>query len=90
MFSVLKSDSTLFQLAYDDICLDLGEDPPNKGSPEHYEHVWQLCKTHLQSTGIGPEPKRGRWWAIEALARHQRPLRSMTLMLLVFVGFRRG
>ena len=90
MFRLLDENSELFDFFYDHICEDLSEFPMDKGSPEHYTKVWELCRKHLTSAGVGHAPKNSRWWAVETLARAQRHLRSMTLMLLIFVGYRRG
>ena len=89
MFKELGCDSLLFNYFYDDICQDLQESAPDVGTPGRYERPWERCKALLRSASKGHAAKVSRWWTIEVTGREQRPLRSMTLMLLVWIGFRR-
>ena len=43
----------------------------------------------VDNATVGHDAKNSRWWYIETLSRKQRPLRGMTKMLLVYIGFRR-
>lgn len=90
MFVLLNSQSLLFSLFYENVCADLDEHAADKGSVQDYERVWRLCEHHLVHATTGSAPKSSRWWSVERLAREQRKLRAMFLMLLIYVGFRRG
>ena len=89
LFDVLQHDCPLFDLFFDDICDDLGDNPLDKGSTDHYKRVWEVCRLKLTTTGTGHTPKNSRWWSVETLARAHRSMRSMTAMLLVYIGFKR-
>ena len=89
LFSLQNSTCMLLDMFYEDICDDLDEHPMDKGSPSHYEKVWQMCAEMLTTAGTGHTAKHSRWWSLETLARTQRPLRAMTAMLLVYIGFKR-
>ncbi len=49
-----------------------------------------MCENDVGHAATGSAPNSSRWWSVERLAREQRRLRSMFLMLLIFVGVRRG
>ena len=89
LFQVQTSTSMLLDMFYEDICDDLNEHPMDKGSPEHYKKIWQMCSEKLTGAGTGHTAKHSRWWSLETLSRAQRPLRAMTAMLLVYIGFKR-
>ena len=91
MFQRLGAEQNpLLEFFYEQICEDLSDKPLDQGSPQHYEKIWALCRKHLLDEAvIGHAPKQSRWWSVESLARRQKQLRSMTLMLLVYVGIKR-
>eukprot|EP00971_Amphidinium_carterae_P339321 6477055-Amphidinium_carterae.1 len=81
----------LFHLMYDSI---LGDNPelasaPHAGSPEHIQEVWEWSKVQMLGAGIGERDDLSRWWAWEQQSRRVRPLRSLTLMLLCYLGMKR-
>eukprot|EP00971_Amphidinium_carterae_P092110 1823876-Amphidinium_carterae.1 len=84
-------DDPLFHLMCDNILLDNPglASAPNAGSPEHILEVWHWSKAQMLGTGIGERDDLSRWWAWEQQSRRVRPVRSLTLMLLCYLGMKR-
>ena len=90
MFTVYPNgNNALLDIFYDDFCSELSDFSPNRGTPEHYDGIWLMCKTVLVDQSVGDTMKSFRFWATETKAKQFRPHRSMNQMLLIFVGFRR-
>eukprot|EP00971_Amphidinium_carterae_P348607 6490589-Amphidinium_carterae.1 len=84
-------DDPLFNVMYDQI---LGDNPqlagqPHVGSAEHIHEVWEWSRAQMLGAGIGEKDDLSRWWAWEQQSRLVKPLRSLTLMLLAYLGMRR-
>ena len=88
MFGTMDHRNGLLQLFYEEISEDLGLEA--EGSDEHYQKVWEICRTELCNANMGHCPKNSRWFSIEELRRQQRHLRTMTLMLLVYLGIKKN
>ena len=89
MSRMLRPESELFGIYYNEICRDFGENGEDVGSDAHYEKMWLKATSALKSAGKGFEAKKSRWFATEALCRDQRELRGSMKLLLMYVGFRR-
>lgn len=86
----LTETNILFDSMYESICRDLGEEGPDVGSSAHMASMWKKCVATLTARGKGSNTKDSRWWSFETSARDFLPQASMTLLLLVFVGYKRG
>ena len=52
--------------------------------------VWNMAISALKEPSHGFAAQNSRWFTIEALSRHQKHLRTTTLLLLILLGFKRG
>ena len=89
LFDLLDSSCPLLEALYEQICDDLGETGPEVGTPAHVERVWGLAKAVLTTMGKGTASKSSRWWSFESASRSFFPDLHMTLMVLMYVGYKR-
>ena len=73
---------------YGELCHDFQILP--EGTSEHMALVWNMTISALKEPSLGSAAKNSRWFTIEALSRNQKQLRTATLLLLIFLGFKRG
>ena len=59
------------------------------GSENWYEDLWILVMHKFQDSGIGTEYKNGRWWSFEQSTRQAQSLCTITLFVLLWIGFKR-
>ena len=85
----MDSSCPLFEALYEQICDDLGETGPEVGTPAHVERVWGLAKAALTTMGKGTASKDSRWRSFESASESFLPQLHMTLMVLMYVGYRR-
>ena len=91
-FQVFDEDCELFTILYDKIVAEDAELrlDPDVGQPSHYSKAWQKCKSILTSRAAGETPTMSRWWSYEIAGRIFSRQRSMTLMVLLWLGLRRN
>ena len=88
-FAAQTYKSPLFQLFYDNIVEDLGDDDPSLGSEAHQRGVFERVKAELVGARQGARVREGRWWNLEARGMAVLENKSALLMLLVYLGFQR-
>eukprot|EP00971_Amphidinium_carterae_P351743 6492260-Amphidinium_carterae.3 len=90
-FEVFDSSNELFQVLYDSLVMEdetlCGD--PNIGEPEHMEKTWQRCKSIMTSRAAGETPSLSRWWSYETSSRMMSRQKSLHLMVLLWLGYRR-
>ena len=59
------------------------------GSEQWYKGLWTQVVRRLQSSDIGVEDKKGRWWATESSTRLASSMCTITLFVLLWLGFKR-
>ena len=90
-FQVFDEGCELFTILYDNIVSEDEElrRDPDIGQASHYCRTWEKCKSTLTSRGAGQTPSMSRWWSYETAGRIFSRQRSMTLMVLLWLGLRR-
>ena len=73
-FILFTWESEIYVLFYDDICDDLGEPQFGRGTPEHLQKIFDICKRMLLGAGAGEESRNSRWWTIEVGGRKGKPM----------------
>ena len=91
-FELVGRDNPVFDFLSDDICGGVrAKGHSNYGSDEHAMWVCSKCRQMLVDEVVeGGDTKKGRWWDTQLKGRKFRPLRSMSLMIFVVVGVRKG
>ena len=93
MFSLTDWQNNLvYELLYDSIVAEGGYETQGGGkvgSDEHKAYVWEVTKTILTKDTKGDNTKTSRWWNFEQNSESFQQKRSMTLLNLIYLGFRR-
>lgn len=63
---------------------------PNIGSVEHMDAAWLWLHDQLQSRHMGTDSKGSRWFAWEQASRYASQRRVQDLVILLYLGFKRG
>ena len=90
MFSYTDFDTNLL---FEIMCSSISSEcdvPGHHGSVEHMQAVWSCMQSVLTSPSKGDNTKRARWWNFEENSRAFLKRQSMTLLNLLWLGFRRG
>ena len=87
--NTLDSKNICFRFLGDRFARDLEYRGGDVGSEKWYEGLWVQFVRKLQSRGIGVEGKKGRWWATESSTRQASSMCTITLFVLLWVGFKR-
>lgn len=94
MFDRCDANNPVFAWLYDGICADLHKsDDPNFGEVGHMREVWDTLAARLLQQPLGDAYRVGRWWKFEEKGEQflsSGPGLHATLLLLVYVGWRRG
>ena len=90
-FEVFDEECELFTILYDKIVAEDAElrADADVGQASHYSKTWQKCKSMLTTRVAGETPSMSRWWSYETAGRIFSRQRSMTLMVLLWLGLRR-
>jgi hypothetical protein len=80
---------SLFRYLADDIAFEFEFRDPDLSGDNWYQDLWLECKRRWESSGIGEEARRSRWWSFERRGRSNRPLRGLTFMVVIVYGFRK-
>ena len=89
-FETESWDGPTFSYFYDDICAADGEADPAMGSDNHRREKFAECRERLAASTQGDHLKDGRWWSKESRGMATLDCPPLLLMLLIFLGFRRG
>jgi hypothetical protein len=89
-WSMLDQNNPLFEALFELIADDFGDVGPEVGSAEHQEMLWKRCQSMMVDRGKGNNNKDGRWWSFETKSKRFMPEVHATLMVMMFIGFRRG
>eukprot|EP00971_Amphidinium_carterae_P350131 6491398-Amphidinium_carterae.2 len=90
-FELFDSSNELFQVMYDSLVMEdetLRGDP-DIGEPAHMEKTWERCKSIMTSRVAGETPSLSRWWSYETSSRVMSRQKSLHLMVLLWLGYRR-
>ena len=91
-FREVDDSNPVFVYLYDRICVETGwRSEPGYGNRDHYKTVWDRLERLMSSAPSGGV-KLSRWFSFEhrldALMAHGGP--TALLMILLYIGFRRG
>ena len=64
--------------------------PTTYGSAEHLLRVWRWCEQVLTEKTSCGTAKTSRWWSFEERSRHALQHRWCDVMLMIYIGFRKG
>ena len=64
-----------------------GEDP---GTDEHMAKVFSACKETWDKTSVCDKIASSRWWAFECKGINFMHLKTLTLYVAVYMGYKRG
>lgn len=90
LWAALDESNPLFEALYQPIAEDLSLNGPDIGELDHVRRVWLTGKSIMVDRNKGVNPKNSRWFSFETKSVHFFPELHLTLLVLVYVGFRRG
>jgi len=81
----------IFQMLFDELAMEAGMNSYHPyGSREHQDLVWRWCYRASTMHDSCANHKSGRWWSFEERSRQSAKHRWTDLLVLLYVGFRRG
>ena len=89
LFRTVPWDNVLAQAIYPYVADGMPE-AVDYGSPRHMQDAWKYAEYMLVNKSTCEAAKSGRWWSFEERSRASLCRRGCDLLVLIFLGFKRG
>lgn len=91
-FTLHSPDNGLWEILYDDLVQNSPKlaAAPGVGTSEHHRVAWNVAAEEAITRGLGERVELGRWFSFECQSREAHKVRTIDLLLLLYLGMKRG